>query len=137
MYNKGTRGDDMLKFFDCNSKVGYASIYENHITFNKELLKYFSDAYRVRVGIDVEEKKIFVFLIDKDYALSGEINESSLLRISLSKSYARISSRALVEYILKAFSINLQPNGALKLMAQYDEKKKAIAIFVGGEKVCS
>lgn len=137
MYNEGTRGDDMLEFFDCNSKVGYASIYENHITFNKELLKYFSDAYRVRVGIDVEEKKIFVFLIDKDYALSGEINESSLLKISLSKSYARISSRALVEYILKAFSINLQPNGALKLMAQYDEKKKAIAIFMGGEKVCS
>ena len=137
MYNEGARGDDMLEFFDCNSKVGYASIYENHITFNKELLKYFSDAYRVRVGIDVEEKKIFVFLIDKDYALSGEINGSSLLKISLSKSYARISSRALVEYILKAFSINLQPNGALKLMAQYDEKKKAIAIFMGGEKVCS
>ena len=107
----------MLEFFDVDSKIGYASIYENHITFNKELLKYFSDAYRVRVGIDVEEEKIFVFLVDKDYALSGEINESSLLKISLSKSYARISSRALVEYILKAFSLTLQTGGALKLKA--------------------
>ena len=74
IYNEGTRGDDMLEFFDVDSKIGYASIYENHITFNKELLKYFSDAYRVRVGIDVEEEKIFVFVVDKDYALSGEIN---------------------------------------------------------------
>ena len=49
----------MLEFFDVDSKIGYASIYENHITFNKELLKYFSDAYRVRVGIDVEEEAHF------------------------------------------------------------------------------
>ena len=45
----------MLEFFKKKKKIGYASIYESHITFNKELLKYFSNAYRVRVGIDIEE----------------------------------------------------------------------------------
>lgn len=123
----------MLEFFDADEKVGYASIYENHITFNKELLKYFSDCYRVRVGIDKEEEKTFIFLMDKDYALSGEVSESSLLKISLSKSYARISSRSLVDYVARSFNLKIKSDGAIKLKAIFDEKKKAIVIFMGGE----
>lgn len=123
----------MLEFFDADEKVGYASIYENHITFNKELLKYFGDCYRVRVGIDVEEGKTFIFLMDKDHALSGEVSESSLLKISLSKSYARISSRSLVEYVRKSFELKDLSDGPLKLKAIFDEKKRAIVIFMGGD----
>lgn len=124
----------MLEFFDADEKIGYASIYESHITFNKELLKYFSNAYRVRVGIDIEGGKTYIFLMDKDYALSGEVNESSLLKISVSKSYARISSRALVDYVAKAFGLDVGKEGSIKLKATYDEKKKAIVILMGGEK---
>ena len=124
----------MLEFFDVDEKIGYASIYESHITFNKELLKYFSNTYRVRVGIDIEEGKTYIFLMDKDYALSGEVNESSLLKISVSKSYARISSRALVDYVAKAFGLDVGKEGSIKLKATYDEKKKAIVILMGGEK---
>ena len=123
----------MLEFFDTDDKIGYASIYESHITFNKELLKYFSNTYRVRVGIDTDEEKTYVFLYDKDFALSGEVNESSLLKVSISKSYARISSRALVEYVAKAFKLNVLETGSIKKKAIYDEKKKAIVIFMGGE----
>jgi hypothetical protein len=123
----------MLEFFDADEKVGYSSIYENHITFNKELLKYFSDCYRVRVGIDKEEEKAFIFLMDKDYALSGEVSESSLLKISLSKSFARISSRSLVDYVAKSFNLKIKSDGAIKLKAIFDEKKKAIVIFMVGE----
>ena len=124
----------MLEFFDADEKVGYASIYESHITFNKELLKYFSLAYRVRVGIDKDESKTYIFLMDKDYALSGEVNESSLLKISISKSYARISSRSLVDYIAKAFNLDVGKEGSIKLKATYDEKKKAVVILMGGDK---
>lgn len=124
----------MLEFFDADEKIGYASIYESHITFNKELLKYFSNAYRVRVGIDIEDGKTYIFLMDKDYALSGEVNESSLLKISVSKSYARISSRALADYVAKAFGLDVGKEGSIKLKATYDEKKKAIVILMGGEK---
>ena len=123
----------MLEFFDADEKQGSASIYESHITFNKNLLKYFTEAYRVRVGCDTEEKKVYVFLIDKDYALSGEIKESSLLKLSISKTYARISSRAVVEYIIKCFNIDSPVDkGFLKYDAYYDEYKKAIVIEIGG-----
>jgi hypothetical protein len=125
----------MLEFFDADEKQGSASIYESHITFNKNLLKYFSNAYRVRVGCDCEEGKLYVFLIDKDYALSGEIKESSLLKLSLSKTYARISSRAVVEYVVKSFNLESpKEKGFLKFDAYYDDLKKAIVVSVGGAK---
>lgn len=127
----------MLKFYDAANEKGVASIYESHITFNKELLKYFAEGYRARLGLDTDERKIYVFIYNKDQALSGEFNESSLLKISLSKTYARISSRSVVNYILDAFHLTIGEQGYLKLDAIYDEIKKAIIITVGGEKICS
>lgn len=127
----------MLKFYDAANEKGVASIYESHITFNKELLKYFVEGYRARLGLDTDERKIYVFIYNKDQALSGEFNESSLLKISLSKTYARISSRSVVNYILDEFNLTIGEQGYLKLDAIYDEVKKAIIITVGGEKVCS
>ena len=124
----------MIEFFDIDTCSGTASIYENHITFNKSMLKYFQDAYKVRVGIDKAKQKVFVFMINKDYALSGEIPETSLLSISASKTYARICSRAMVEYICKTFEIKVGKKDYIRCNATYDENKKAIIIDMkGGE----
>ena len=115
-------------FFDAEEQKGTASLYENHITFNKTMLKYFSQAYRARVGIDKDDCKTYIFLINKDYALSGEIKESSLISISTSKTYARICSRAMVEYIAKNFNLKIPSKEYLRFQAQYDEVKRAIVI---------
>ena len=123
----------MLKFYDSESLNGSVSIYESHITFNKAMLNYMSEAYRVRVGLDEESKKAYIFMYNKDQALSGEFKESSLLELSLSKTYARISSRAVVDYILDSFNLQLPENGFLKFNATYDDLKKAIVISLGGE----
>lgn len=124
----------MIEFFDMDMYSGTASIYENHITFNKSMLKYFQDAYKVRVGIDKENEKVLVFLINKDYAFSGEIPETSLLSVSTSNTYARICSRAMVEYICKTFHITIGKKDYIRYTATYDEKKKAIIIDMkGGE----
>lgn len=122
----------MIEFFDIDTSKGTASIYENHITFNKGMLQYLEDAYRVRVGIDKDNDNIVVFIISKDYALSGEIPETSLLSISVSKTYARICSRALIEYISNIFGIKVEKKDYLRYQANYDEKKKAIVIDMKG-----
>lgn len=122
----------MIEFFDIDTSKGTASIYENHITFNKGMLQYLEDAYRVRVGIDKDNDNIVVFIINKDYALSGEIPETSLLSISVSKTYARICSRALIEYISNIFGIKVEKKDYLRYQANYDEKKKAIVIDMKG-----
>ena len=123
----------MIEFFDIETYKGSASIYENHITFNKSMLKYFQDGYKARVGIDKENKKVYVFILNKDYALSGEIPETSLLSISTSKTYARICSRAMVEYVCKIFDLIVSKKDYVRFDAIYDEKKKAIIIDMKGE----
>ena len=123
----------MLKFYDAEDIKGSVSIYESHITFNKAMLKYMSEAYRVRIAIDEENKKVYVFMYNKDQALSGEFKESSLLKLSLSKTYARISSRSVVSYVLDSFDLQLQEKEFLKYSATYDNLKKAIVINIGGE----
>ena len=83
----------MLEFFELEEKNGYVSFYENHITVNKSLMEYLNEAYRVRIAVDKENEQVYIYPISKDYALSGELKESSLLQISLSKTYARICSK--------------------------------------------
>ena len=84
----------MLEFFELEEKNGYVSLYENHITINKSLMEYLKEAYRARIAIDKENNEMHIYPISKDYALSGELKESSLLQISLSKTYAKIIGTA-------------------------------------------
>ena len=122
----------MLVFYDTANKDGYASIYESHITFNKALLEYFKDVYRVRVGCDLENKKIYIFTYDMDQSLSGEINETSLLPVSLQKSYARICGKQLIRYITDLFDLKIEKKGFLRFRTSYDAKKKAFVIDMKG-----
>lgn len=125
----------MLEFFENTDSSGFASIYDSHITLNKTLLKYFNDAYRVRVAVDREMQKMYIYAINKDYALSGELNEASLLSISISKTYARICSRSLVEYICNIFQLKIGKKEFKRFKASIDQEKKAIIIDMKGE-VC-
>ncbi len=118
----------MLEFFDSNEQKGFVSIYDSHFTFNKGLLNYFKDTYRVRVGIDRDERKIYVFLMNKDYCMSNEFQETSLLPISMAKTYARVCSSSLVNYVTNSFSLTIPRGKYLRYKANYDEKKRAIII---------
>ncbi len=122
----------MLEFFDTNDKKGVATIYDRHILFNSKLIKYFNNAYKVRVGIDKDDKKIYVFMLNKDYVLSGEINETSLLPLSVSKSYVRIASKDLIKFITESFKLDVNKEKSIQFDATYDDSKKAIIIDMEG-----
>ncbi len=123
----------MLEFFEFDDSNGFASIYDSHITLNKTLLKYFQDAYRVRVAVDKAEDKIYVYVVNKDYALSGELKQTSLLPISISKTYARICSRPLIDYISNIFSLSIAKKEFKRFKACYDDAKQVIIIDMKGE----
>ena len=123
----------MLEFFEYDDVNGFASIYDSHITLNKTLLKYFKDAYRVRVAVDKTERAIHIFVVNKDYALSGELKESSLLPISISKTYARICSRPLIEYLSNIFNLSIAKKEFKRFKACYDDAKQVIIIDMKGE----
>lgn len=122
----------MIEFFDSDYCKGTASLYESHITLSKNMIKYFSDAYKVRVGVDKENQNIYIYPLNKDTSLSGEIPQSSLLGISLAKSYVRICSKPLLNYICNVFNISVGKNEYIRYMAKYDDSKKAIKIEIGG-----
>ena len=68
----------MLEFYDSDDKIGTVTLYDRHLLLNSKLIKYFEEAYKVRVGLDKELNEVYIFPIDKDHALSGELKESSL-----------------------------------------------------------
>ncbi len=122
----------MLEFYDQNDGSGTASIYERHISFNTKLIKYFADCYKVRVGVDMDENRIYVFIYDRDFSESGEISQSSLLSVQVSKSYVRISSKQLVDYIADKFKLEIPKKEFLQYKAFYNDEKKAIIVEMGG-----
>lgn len=124
----------MLEFYDQNNGGGLASIYERHVSFNTKMIKYFDNCYRVRIGIDKEVSKIYVFIYDKDFVESKEVPESSLLAIQVSKSYVRISSKQLVDYLKSNFNLEIPKKEFLQFECQYNDSKKAIIIDMGGKK---
>ena len=123
----------MIEFFDTDYCNGSAAIYDSHITFSKNMLKYLQDAYKARVGVDRENKLIYVYPLNKDAALSGEIPETSLLSISISKTYARICSRALIGYLCGIFGLVIEKKEFVRYSTTYDDVKKAIVIDMGGQ----
>lgn len=123
----------MIEFFDTDYCHGSAAIYDSHITFSKNMVKYFQEAYKTRVGVDKENKLIYVYPLNKDIALSGEIPETSLLTISISKTYARICSRALITYLSGIFNLEIGKKEFVRFSTSYDDVKKAIIINMGGQ----
>lgn len=123
----------MLEFFEYDDSNGYASFYNSHITLNKTLLKYMKDAYRVRVAVDKDKQEVYIYVINKDYALSGELKEASLLPVSISKTYARICSKPLLEYLSRNFNLSINKKDFKRFKACYNEENQSIIIDMKGE----
>lgn len=121
----------MLEFFDINKKSGNASIYSSFITLNKTLADCLVDAYRVRVAVSKGEKKIYLFKLTKDRALSGEYDLDSLLKVGISKTYARICSKQMMDFILGAFNIKVEAKNFIRATATYNIEKEAVIIDLG------
>ena len=122
----------MLEFFDPGDKSGTATFYDRHILFNTKLIRHFEEAYKVRVGFDKDLRKIFVFPIDRDLAESGQIKETALLSLSVSKSYVRVASKPLMDFISETFGIKINKGDSKQFKATFDENKKCVIIDLGG-----
>ena len=116
----------MLEFYDYDNFSGYISIYKNYLLLNKNLVNTFNDCYRIRIACDKENKKLYLFKLNKDEALSGIYSESSLLKLSITKSYGRISNSNVIDFICNVFKFNIPKEGFLKFNGRYDNQKKVI-----------
>lgn len=96
------------------------TVYETNLTLNKAACYYFEDVNYVLLGIDKEKKQIGIKPISKQEIDDHIYPTNQLHRISLGKSYGRISNKSFVYDLCQNFGFNFQANPYYKYKASYD-----------------
>ena len=102
----------MIKWFNVKPRNGVATLYDNNITLNTVAMDPFDIAYKVQVGLS-EEGNIIIKPLTKAFVETGKLDENSLLKIEMRKSFARIASVSLMKQISEALNIKLSKSRIL------------------------
>lgn len=118
-----------ITWLSAKSKVGSASLYSTNITLNTIASTPFEYAYRVQVGID-ENKNILIQPINKEKVLRGDMDEYSLLKIAVKKTYSRISSTEIMKQLGDVLNLDYSEE-PLKFETYWDEPNNVLIIKTG------
>lgn len=123
----------MIKWLNVKAKSGVASLYNNSITLNTTAMYPFEIAHRVQVGL-TDEGNIVIQPLTKAFIESGDLDESCLLKIERHKSFARISSVALMKQIGEALNLKLSTS-PIRFETSWDSEENILTILIkGGQK---
>lgn len=118
----------MIKWLNVKAKSGVASLYNNSITLNTTAMYPFEIAHRVQVGL-TDEGNIVIQPLTKLFIESGNLDESCLLKIERHKSFARISSVALMKQIGEALNLKLSTS-PIRFETSWDSEENILTILV-------
>ena len=118
----------MIKWLNVKAKSGVASLYNNAITLNTTAMYPFEIAHRVQVGL-TDEGNIVIQPLTKLFIESGNLDESCLLKIERHKSFARISSVALMKQIGEALNLKLSTS-PIRFETSWDSEENILTILV-------
>lgn len=121
-----------IKWLNVREKEGVASFYSTNITLNTVASTPFEYAYRVQVGFD-DDKNVVVMPVNKDNVLRGDMDEYGLLKISVKKTYARISSTEIMKQIAEELNL-LFDEQPIKYRTMWDDNENVLIIYTGGNK---
>ena len=122
---------NMIKWFNVKAKNGVASLYSNSITLNTTAMYPFDIAYKVQVGL-TEDGNIAIQPLTKAVVETGDLDESCLLKIERHKSFARISSVALMKQIGEALNVELS-NSPVQYETSWDSEENILTILLSKE----
>lgn len=109
------------------NNLGAITIYPNNITLNKQAADFFSDSFCVAVGIDRDTKSLVIKSVSKEEAESyGESTKGQLLKISIKKSYGRITGKQMIDEIVGALNLDFNKNAAYKFSAKWNTGYKML-----------
>lgn len=114
----------MIKWFNVKERVGTISLYQNYLTLNTTAMYPFETAYRVQVGVD-ENQQIVIKPVTKETVESGTLDEYSLMKIEMHKSFARISSVALLKSLSEELRIPLS-NSPVQFETKWDDQENVL-----------
>ena len=99
-----------------------ATIYDNNITLNNSCIKIFENYKWCKLGIDKNLKTIYIKLI-KDIYKEKNIEQSN--RISIGKTYVRITNKAFINQIYEVIEKKQKNN---KYIVKYDDSENQFII---------
>ncbi len=117
----------MIKWFNVKAKNGIASLYSNSITLNTTAMYPFEIAHKVQVGMS-DDGNVVIQPLTKAFIETGDLDESCLLKIEKHKSFARISSVALMKQISESLNISLS-NSPVQFETTWDSVENILIIL--------
>lgn len=96
------------------------TIYNSNITLNKAACHHFENVEYVLLGIDTANNTLGIKPIGKQQIDDNIYQSSQLHRISIGKSYGRISNKNFIDTICSKYNINLENNVSVKYDAKFD-----------------
>lgn len=125
----------MIKWFDMENKNKncVATIYDSNITLNKHACDFISNAYTVMLGIDYEDKLLFIRPLNKDIATRGDIPESSQYNITIRSSYGRISNVDFIKEVKGILGVDSLKTSPKKFNVEYVENYNTLKIDLSKE----
>ncbi len=96
------------------------TIYETNLTLNKAACYHFEDVNFVLLGINKEDKQIGIKPVTKEDINNHVYPETQLHRISLGKSYGRISNKSFVEDLCQEFGLDFKKEQSYKYRVTFD-----------------
>lgn len=96
------------------------TIYETNLTLNKAACKYFEEVTHVLLGFDDETDQLAIKPVTREEMMNEVYPISQLHRISLGKSYGRITNKSFIENIANRFNLKFGDNQCYKYQAKFD-----------------
>lgn len=96
------------------------TIYNTNLTLNTAACKHFENVQYVLLGIDRENDLLGIKPIDKITLDEGIYPTDQLHRISIGKSYGRISNKNFIENLAEEYNLNLSDKHGIKYTAKFD-----------------
>ena len=115
----------MYKWVKGNSFNKVATIYSGNITLNVPCISLFENVNWCIVGIDSATKKVGIKCINKDDIAKKTYNEDTYNKVSVGKSFVRISNKSLINEISALLK---EETSGKKFAVSYNPKEKMIEI---------
>ena len=115
----------MFVWMNGNSFTKVATISKNNITLNTHCIQYFENNNWCIVGIDANEKKVAIKSVSNDEIKKNKYSPTILNKVSIGKSYVRISNQSIILEISKV--LKNKCNGE-KYLVSFDEKEFQLII---------
>lgn len=108
-----------------NSFSQIATIYSGNITLNTPCIDYFEGAKWCIIGIDKDSKKVAIKPVTESETKENKFQLNTLNKVSIGKSYIRISNKNVVKEISKLIKKKSENE---KYNIDYNEKEKLLVI---------